>query len=57
MPSRKWFAARVTALAGLATMIATTGGWDSEETVALITIVASAAVSWLTPNEPSRRRT
>ena len=50
MPSRKWFAARVTALAGLAVMWATTGTWDQEETIAAITLVSAGLVSWLTPN-------
>lgn len=50
MPTRKWWAARVTAVTGLAAMWATTGSWDQEETVAAITLVSAALLSWLTPN-------
>jgi hypothetical protein len=50
MPSRKWFAARVTALTGLAMMWATTGSWDLEETIAAITLVSAALLAWLLPN-------
>lgn len=50
MPSRKWFATQVTAIAGLLTMWATTGGWNQEETVALIALVSQAAIGYLTPN-------
>lgn len=50
MPSRKWAAARITALTGLAVMWATTGSWDVEETVAAITLVSEAALSYLIPN-------
>lgn len=51
MPSRKWLAARVIALTGLATMWATTGAWDQEETIAAITIVSGAATAYLLPNK------
>lgn len=50
-PSRKWFAALVVGLTGLATMWATTGAWDQEETIAAITLVSARAVAWLIPNE------
>jgi hypothetical protein len=50
LPSRKWFAARVTALTGLAMMWATTGSWDLEETIAAITLVSAALLAWLLPN-------
>ena len=52
MPTNKWLAARVTAIAALLTMWATTGTWDAEETVMLIGIVSEGAISWLTPNRP-----
>lgn len=52
MPSNKYLAARVTAIAGLLTMWATTGSWDTEETVALIALCSEAAISYLTPNKP-----
>jgi hypothetical protein len=47
--SRKWWASRVTALTGLVTMWITTGSWDTEESVMLLTIVSAAAISWLVP--------
>ena len=50
MPSRKWAAARITALTGLLIMWATTGSWDVEETVALITLVSESGLSYLIPN-------
>lgn len=49
-PSRKWVAARITALAGVLIMWVTTGGWDAEESVALITLVSESAVAYLVPN-------
>jgi len=48
-PSRKWYAARVVALTGLATLVATTG-WTLEATIATITLVSEAAIAWLLPN-------
>jgi hypothetical protein len=50
MPSKKWIASRVTALAGLATMWVTTGSWDQEESVAAIALVTAAIISYLIPN-------
>lgn len=52
LPTRKWVAARVTALTGLAIMWATTGSWDLEETIAAITLVSESTLSYLTPNRP-----
>lgn len=49
-PTRKWVAARVTALAAILTMWQVTGGWDAEETIALIGLVTEGAISYLTPN-------
>jgi hypothetical protein len=49
-PTNKWIAARVTAIAGIAIMAVTTDGWDDEETVAAITLVSEALVSYLVPN-------
>lgn len=48
-PTRKWLAARVTAVSGLAVTVATSG-WHQEATIFAITIVSAAAVSYLTPN-------
>lgn len=54
MPSRKWIAARVTAVTGVLTMWATTGTWDTEESVAAITVVSGALLAWLVPNDDSK---
>lgn len=50
IPTRKWVAARIVALAGIATMWATTSGWDVEETIALIALLSEAGTSYLLPN-------
>jgi hypothetical protein len=49
-PSRKWLAARVTALAGLATLVATNGTWTQEATIMSITMVSAALIAYLLPN-------
>ena len=49
-PTRKWIAARVTAFTAIATMWVVTGGWDAEETLATITVVSEAAISYLVSN-------
>lgn len=49
-PSRKWLAARVTALAGLATLVATNGAWTQEATIMAITVVSAALLAYLLPN-------
>jgi hypothetical protein len=51
MPTRKWFASRVTALAALAVMWATTGAWDQEETIAAIGLVSAAALAYILKND------
>lgn len=53
MPTRKWFANVITALAGLATAYFATSGWDTEESIALVGILTGAAVAWLVPNDPA----
>jgi hypothetical protein len=50
MPTRKWIAARVTALAGIIILAITTNSWDQEEWIALVTFVSEGIVSYLTPN-------
>lgn len=50
MPSRKWFAARLTALTGLALLVVQDGGWHAQETTFAITLVSAAGLSWLIPN-------
>lgn len=52
-PTRKWWATQVTALAALAVMYFTTGGWDTEESVAAVGIVSQGLVAWLVPNDPT----
>lgn len=46
---RKWGARTVTGLAGLLIMWSSTGSWDQEESIALITLVSGAIVSLLVP--------
>lgn len=43
-------AARVTALTGLATLVATSGAWTQEATIMAITLVSAGALAWLLPN-------
>ncbi len=52
LPTNKWYAARITAIAGIAIMYVTTDGWDDEETVAAITLVSEALIAYLVPNSP-----
>lgn len=54
IPTRKWLAARVAAGAAVATMTVVTGGFDDEETLAGIALVAEALVSYLIPNAEDR---
>lgn len=56
-PTRKWWVTQVTALAALATMYLTTGGWDTEESVSAVGIIVQAVAAWLTPNEATVPRT
>lgn len=51
VPSRKWIVRTVTAVGGLLTTWATTGTWDTEETVFAITVVVGAFNSYVIPNE------
>jgi hypothetical protein len=46
---RKWGARTIVALGGIATMYFTTGGWDTEESIALVTAIVGAATSFLVP--------
>lgn len=52
-PTKKWWAALVTSIAALLTMYFATGGWDNEEWIALIALVAQAIVTYLVPNSPT----
>ena len=51
MPTRKWLAARVTAIAGLVILAISTDQWNKEEWIALVTIVSEAIASYLVPNQ------
>lgn len=51
MPSRKWWAARIVGLAGVATMALEGHQWATEETIALVALITAGAVSWLVPND------
>jgi hypothetical protein len=50
VPTKKWAVTQITAVAALLVMWATTGSWDTEETVALIGLVSQAGIGYLTPN-------
>lgn len=50
-PTKKWIVTQIAAAAAVATMWATTGSWDTEETVALIGLITQAAAAYLTPNQ------
>jgi hypothetical protein len=55
-PSRKWLTTNITALAALGVMWATTGHWDTEETVAAIGIASQASLGYAIPNTPRNLR-
>lgn len=50
-PTNKWIVTQITALAAVLTMWATTGSWDTEETVAIIGLVSQAAAGYWTSND------
>lgn len=50
-PTRKWWAARVVAAAGILILTVRTQAFDQEELIATITLVSEAIVAWLVPNE------
>lgn len=52
-PTRKWWATQVTAVAALAVMYFTTGGWDTEESVAAVGVISQALIGYLVPNDPT----
>lgn len=49
-PSRKWGVLQITSAIGIATMWVTTGAWDQEESIALLTWIGAAASTYLIPN-------
>jgi hypothetical protein len=50
LPTNKWLAARVAAAAGIIILFITTDKWDDEESIATVTLVSEALVSYLVPN-------
>lgn len=50
IPSRKWLATQVTAIAALAVAWVNQGAWDKTLTIALIGVVSQALFSYLVPN-------
>src|SRR3712207_4720071 len=57
LPTNKWMAARVTAIAGVIILFITTDKWDDEEWIATVTLVAEALVSYLVPNAATENGT
>jgi preprotein translocase subunit Sss1 len=53
IPSRKWFAARVTAIGAMLVGWAEAGEWSTTLTIIGIGIVTEGAVSYLIPNRGS----
>lgn len=52
LPTRKWIVNQVTLTAGLLTMWVVSGTWDQEESLALITLGATALTTYFIPNNP-----
>jgi hypothetical protein len=52
IPTRKWIAAQVVALSGIA-ISAIDSGWDDTETKLLIGVAVQAALTYLLPNADS----
>jgi hypothetical protein len=54
LPSRKWLATQVTAVAALLTAYVTAGAWNTTLSISLIGLVTQAIVGYLLPNaDPS----
>src|SRR4051794_11230175 len=51
IPTRKWFATQVTALAGWAIALINVGHWTATIKITLVTIIAQALIGWLVPND------
>lgn len=51
IPTRKWIAARVTAIAGIVVLFITTDVWDDEEWIATVILISEGIVSYLLPNQ------
>jgi hypothetical protein len=50
-PTKKWWTTQITALAALAVLVATSGHWSTEATVALIGLISQAGLGWVVPND------
>ena len=50
LPTRKWLATQVTALAGLVAAWISAGDWNQQLSVAAVALLAQAAVGYLVPN-------
>lgn len=50
-PTKKWWTTQITALAALAVLVATSGQWSTEATVALIGLLSQAALSYWVSND------
>jgi hypothetical protein len=52
-PTRKWWAAQITATTTLAVAWVDAGRWDKPLSIAAIGVVSQAAVTYLVPNSPT----
>jgi len=43
----------ITGAGGIAVMALSTGSWDIEESIALVTLLTERSVAYLVPNDPS----
>jgi hypothetical protein len=50
LPTRKWWAAFVTSVAGVVVMGISADEFSTEVKIALVWVVVQAAVTWLVPN-------
>jgi hypothetical protein len=51
LPTRKWWAAFATSVAGIVVMAISVGGFSKEVGIALTWAVAQAVFTWLVPNQ------
>ena len=50
VPTRKWFATQITAIAALVAAWLTAGAWNTTLSIALVGLIAQAAAGYLLPN-------
>jgi hypothetical protein len=55
-PTRKWWAAQISATTTLITSWVSAGAWNKPLTLAAIGLVSQAAIAYLVPNGPLARR-